>query len=296
MATSYSNKGPTMIKQNKGKDLHKVPKSKLPSGPFYVSKKYDGHYVQIRYDGELVQMWTSGGKKFCLTELSRYIRENFKDSFHIECEFNYSCEGLLGDRGLSAILTTYRTNYGKRKPNAGDAIKDIFRVLDRLDSSLTFKDRLDSIVKQFSGKSWFMIPHQYTVSTLDDCAKMALHWQGLGYEGAMVKDAKHRYQAGKRVNDIIKLKPRLTADLLCVGWNNGEQTGKYADSVGSLILRDSQGREVSAGSGLSDAQRSVDGDSYVGTVWEIEYERIDDTYIQPVIKYQRKDKTAEEID
>ena len=36
-----------MVKQNKGKDLHKVPQSKLSQGPYYVSKKYDGHYVQV---------------------------------------------------------------------------------------------------------------------------------------------------------------------------------------------------------------------------------------------------------
>ncbi len=66
--------------------------------------------------------------------------------------------------------------------------------------------------------------------------------------------------------------------------------------IGALLLEDSKGRVVSVGSGLSDDQRRVNSMYFVGRVIEIEYEQILDTYIQPIIKCIRADKTAEDID
>ena len=283
-----------MIKQNKGKDLHKVPKSRLVDGPYYVSKKFDGHYVQIQYKDGQVKMWTSGGKEFYLENLAIYIEENFTEDFHIECEFNYGCLGKLGDRGKSAKLTTYRTNLSKGIVTKGDSYKDLFTILDLLDVRYNFEKRLNNIVDMFYGDDWFRIPIHTRVYKLSTAQVLAESYIREGYEGAMLKAPGHVYQSGKRTNDIIKIKHRLTADLLCIGWKMG--TGKYEGMIGALELRDSEGRTVWAGSGLNDTDRAMDGNYYKGKVIEIEYERIDETYIQPIIKQIRLDKTAEEID
>ena len=136
-----------MIKQNKGKDLHKVPKSKLIDGPYILSKKYDGHYVQIKYDGQhKVQFWTSGGKEFYIAQMAYDIIRSGTPAFHIECEYNYDCEGKLGDRGKSAVTTTYRTMFEKGHNVQGDPHKDIFRVLDLLHlPEHSFEDRLTEL-------------------------------------------------------------------------------------------------------------------------------------------------------
>jgi len=283
-----------MVKQNKGKDLHKVPKSKLSQGPYFVSKKYDGHYVQVQKIGEDVRFHTSGGKEFYLTDMAEYIKEHFRGNFHIECEFNYNCGGRLGDRGKSAILTTYRTNYYKGLNTQGNSGKDIFRVLDLIGTDSHFSTRYQTIVEMFDGQEWFMIPKQILVENLETAQNLAKEYVKMGYEGAMLKTPRHVYTPGKRVNSIIKIKPRLTADLLCVGVTDG--TGKYENMIGSLVLRDSKGRIVKAGSGLSDEDRNQWSTWFVGIVYEIEYERIDDTYIQPIIKHRREDKTADDID
>ncbi len=283
-----------LVIQNKGKDLHKVPKSKLSDGPYYISKKYDGHYVQIKYSKGEVTMWTSGGKEFYLDSLGNYIKEKFSEDFHIECEYNYNCEGFLGDRGKSAILTRYRTRFEKGMLVVGHSKKDIFRVLDIVDSKDRFDERLNKIVDLFLGREWFMIPTQIIAPSLLACELTAKRWVSEGYEGGMLKAPDHIYQPGKRVNNIIKIKPRLTADLLCVAWKDG--TGKYANMIGALLLEDSKGRKTWAGSGLSDYQREMDPEYFVGQVVEIQYERIDDTYIQPIIKEIRNDKQADEID
>jgi len=284
-----------MVKQNKGKDLHKVPQSKLSQGPYYVSKKYDGHYVQVQKIGEDVRFHTSGGKEFYLVGMAEYIKKHFKGNFHIECEFNYNCKGLLGDRGKSAVLTTYRTAFNKNIPVMGNPFKDTFRILDLIGLDSHFSSRLQVIRELFFRHTeWFMLPTQILVENLETAQNLAKEYVKMGYEGAMLKTPRHVYTPGKRVNSIIKIKPRLTADLLCVGTNPG--TGKYEGLCGSLILQDKAGRTVSAGSGLSDADRNHTEMYYIGTVYEIEYERIDETYIQPIIKHRREDKTAEEID
>lgn len=288
-----------MIKQNKGKDLDKIAKSKLVDGPYYMSKKYDGHYVQLKYERttNTVQMWTSGGKEFYLYELADYIKSRSTASFHIECEFSYNCRGKLGDRGKSAILTTYRTNFEKGIPTPGDPERDIFRVLDIVDASVTFETRLRMLQDHFQLAEWFTVPTQLYVNTIQEAQELTQSWVKLGWEGSMLKSPKHIYQPGKRTNDIIKLKPRKTADLLCIGWEYGEADGKYHDCIGRLVLQDSKGRQCKAGSGLSDTERELsNADDFIGQVIEVEYERIDETYVQPIYKGVRNDKTSSDID
>lgn len=282
------------MKQNKGKDLHKVPKSKLKDTFYYTSIKYDGFYVQIKKEGSHITMTTSGGKEFYIAGLADYINRHFNFNFHIECEYNHNCEGMLGDRGLSAILTTYRTNFVKGIVTEGDPVKDTFRILDMLDMpNQQFRYRLGRIHAKFYAHDWFMIPNQVLVP-LAKAKWLAKTWKDMGYEGAMCKDQDHMYQPGKRTNDIIKIKPRLTADLVCIGTKPG--TGKYEDMIGSLELEDSEGRTVFVGSGLNDSERGMTSDWFIDCVYEIEYERIDTTYIQPIIKHRREDKSVEEID
>ncbi len=279
-----------MVKQNKGKDFSKIPISRVDSKvPYYASIKYDGHYVQIKYDAPYnVEFVTSGGKKFYLMNMAQSIMENFKESFHIECEYSRDCEGKLGDRGKSAILTTYRTNYAKDITNPGNKFKDNFRVLDRLDMpGIAFQYRLESIMKHFYSEEWFTVPAQQ-LCTLDEGIDLSKEYYKDGYEGVMLKAQNHIYQPGKRSNNIIKLKPRLTADLTVVDYQEG--TGKYEGMLGSLLFKDEDGILVWAGSGLSDSDRSGDSSRFIGRVYEIEYERIDKTYIQPIIKHRREDK------
>ncbi len=285
-----------MIKQNKGKDLAKVPKSRLIDGTYLISKKVDGHYTQIHYDGNEVQMFTSGGKPFYLEGLAKAIKHHCSEAFVIECEYNHSCAGLLGDRGKSAILTTYRTNFQKGIETYGDQCLDVFRVFDALHLSDTvFDERSKWITKRFYGVPYFQVPLQQYVYSLDEAQHIADEFVKDGYEGAMLKAVDHLYQPGKRSNNIIKLKPRLTADLLCIDWKPG--TGKYVGMIGALKLKDSEDRTVWVGSGLDDSMRQKSRlNDYMWSVFEIEYERIDETYIQPIIKFLRTDKTKEDID
>lgn len=282
-----------MIKQNKGKDLHKVAKSKLVDGPYFISKKHDGHYVQIYFTDGIVSFFTSGGNEFYLDELAEFIKRHFEKDFMIECEYNYDCEGFLGDRGKSAILTTYRTQYQHGNYVAGDPKKDIFRILDAPHLSGTFTNRHLWIYRNFKLLiGWFDVPVQMEVPDLDTANTIAKAWFDKGYEGGMLKSPDHIYQPGKRTNDIIKLKPRPTADLLCIGWDYGKEGLQWEHGIGSLKLQDSEGRICNPGSGLDAWERDPElfDQRFKGKIIEIEYERIDQTYVQPIYKRIRDDK------
>ena len=113
----------------------------------------------------------------------------------------------------------------------------------------------------------------------------------LGWEGVFAVHASHVYQPGRRVNTAVKIKARPTADLRCIQVLEGE--GKYAGMIGSLRLRDSEGREVDVGSGLSDADRDpANTVKFLAAIIEIKYEQILDTYIQPTFERIREDKNC----
>ncbi len=281
-----------MIKQNKGKDLHKIAKSKLIDRDYYASTKFDGFYVQIHYDHAFkrVKFFTSGGKPFKLAYMAAAIKLHCTESFKVECEYNHGCLGKLGDRGKSAMTTTYRTEFEKGIMSTGNGSVDIFRPFDLLDMPNTrFEDRLSRLIAIFYGfKKWFVVPTQEKVGSLAEAKALMEIKYSKGYEGIMLKSPDHIYQAGKRSNDIIKMKPRKTADLICRDWKEG--TGKYEGMTGSLLLEDENHIHVWVGSGMSDEMRSKNPEQYIGKVFEIGYESFKDTYIQPILKHIRRDK------
>ncbi len=75
-----------MIKQCKGKDLGKVPKSKLED-LFYLGVKYDGHYVQIHKVNDKVRFFTSGGKEFYHELAAEAVKALGQNNAILEAEF-----------------------------------------------------------------------------------------------------------------------------------------------------------------------------------------------------------------
>ncbi len=287
-----------MIPQTKGKDYKKLPTSytrNMNTKLFYTSTKYDGHYGQIHIHNDSVKFFTSGGKEFYVEPLGAELKKlNITIPTVFEYEYIHDTEGKLGDRGKAAKITTYRTEFSKGIVSVLDP-KARFMIHDIIRYEVPFKYRVENHLALLSDITQHM-PNlevvEYYLLNMKDSQEFADIMVKLGYEGAMCKEANQVFTPitrTKRVNDIIKLKPRLTVDLVCIGINSGE--GKYEGMIGSLILRDEDGIEVSVGSGLTDEQRRLPDDSFVGMIIEIEYERIDSTYIQPIFKWIREDKS-----
>jgi ATP-dependent DNA ligase len=286
-----------MFKQQKAKTYGK-DKIKDLTGQWYLSKKYDGHQVFIEKIGTAVNFYTSNHKQFNI-EAIREPLSHLEEDFVLIGEYLYDCDGKLGSRATSTKVTTFRTNFGKGLENSKELeekskimIFDCIPIRTEEQFNSSFRARIGYLQDLKLPKHLEVVSYQ--VVDIDTALGLVENWVTGGWEGGMLMQPNSPYLYGKRVHHAVKLKGRHTADLICVRTTNG--TGKYTGLIGSLVLMDKAGRTVSVGSGLCDITRGEPPEDFIGKVIEIQYERIDETYIQPVYIGTRADKTKEEID
>lgn len=289
------------FKPQKGKAFDKLPKKTLDTfnnTEYLVSTKYDGNQVFVVKLGHTVRFFTSDWKEFYNEVMALDLLTNTTEDFVVIGEFIYNSLGKLGDRKHSAILTTWRTNFKKDLPNINEhlgkiMVFDILYMPNNLVYSVPYITRLHQAHHALGETTYFSVI-EATKMTGSAASTFAKSLVKEGWEGCMLVEPDSTYHIGKRVNHVIKLKYRKTADLLCVGVEPGD--GKYSGMIGALLLTDSAGRFVSVGSGLDDGLRSLSPEHFINEVIEVEYEQIMDTYIQPTFVTIRYDKIAEEID
>lgn len=292
-----------MSKINKALDLNKLfidqkngkLLKKQLSFPLYAPIKYDGNYTVTEVlNGKIVHT-TSGGLNYKHTDDYGDIFKFCMDGYYLAERI--AKEGKLGQRRYCALT-------GPKKDQK--ATKHSYKVFGFVSvddyvkgvSKVRYPDMLAQLL--LSG-----VPHEHIVETplifsmaeLDDYLTNVVK---AGYEGVMAVSPNWCWKDTKSRNiDFCKYKKRPTVDLLCIGVEEGE--GKYEGMIGALVLRDSQGRIVSVGSGMSDEDRTME-DYFVGKVVEVFYEQIIHTYIQPTFgnEYEgvlvRHDKTEKDID
>lgn len=264
-----------MIPQCKGKDYQNLPKSLLydhSAEEWSYATKYDGHYVQIHKIGNSVSFYTSNGKPFYLANIATYLIENNSTDFILECEYIADTDGSLGSR-TKCSTGTFRANYTKNIETNTDHTFMVFNIVS---------GSIQSLPTQLQLVTWSPL------TSLDNCKTSATKLITAGMEGCMAKHISHTYNPGKRVNTLVKLKHRPTADLLCVGYTDGE--GEFNGGIGSLKLIDDNNIIVYVSSGLTMEQRFLPPETYINKIIEIQYEQIIDSYIQPVFIDVRTDK------
>ena len=265
--------------------------------PRQVSIKYDGrHTTIVKHPDMRVEYFSSGGKMFELLDDQVFGFEETPVGVYFAEMMGEGVEGRLGERTESGIQTTMFTNtrkgiFNKQKPT--------WRIFDYV----TIADYDTGICELPYIYRWSYLkdklPTQYLVYDMECLTKA--HWDMFhtkvvadGWEGTVSIDFDQKWIAStSRPFTQIKRKDRKDADLLCIGTTKG--TGKYVGMLGSLKLRDKSGRVVDVGSGLTDEQRQVEPDYYVGKVIEIVYEQMMDTYVQPIFVSVRDDKPKEDI-
>lgn len=286
-----------ICKINKALDLNKLffeqtqgklLKKKLVF-PVLGSIKYDGNYVVVLVENGNQTFITSGGLTYTHTdgggdcfkwaEPGAYIAERI------------SRNGILGDRNSCNL---------RGPKSAQTSTGHTYMVHDYLTleeyakgfSIHSYCDRMDTCSENIP------IGNLVTSQVLNNMSEVDSYFDAvtsMGFEGIMLKYYTWKWEDTKSRNiTMCKYKKRPTADLICIGVTPGE--GKYTGLIGSLILKDSKGRIVSVGSGLSDDDRSASETKFLGNVVEIEYEQIVDTYIQPTYIRIRLDKTIQGID
>ena len=287
----------TQFKPQKGKAYENLPAKTLATfndTEYLVSTKYDGNQIFITKLGNEVRLFTSDWKEFGLELIEDELRF-VSDDFVLIAEFMHGCEGKLGDRVNSAILTTYRTNYNKCVANVPiNQSKTNIKVFDALAikndkvvTNIKYSDRL-KYAKQLTEGLKYISTIEVNTMTGANAMRILGSQINSGWEGFMLVEANSIYHTGKRVNHSIKLKSRKTADLLCIGVEGGE--GKYTGMIGALVLQDKAGRICRVGSGLDNSMRALDMWHFKDAIIEIEYEQLMDTYIQPTFIRIRRDK------
>lgn len=76
----------------------------------------------------------------------------------------------------------------------------------------------------------------------------------LGREGIVLKERYSKYEAGRRIGSLLKIKEDFDADCIVIGLQEG--TGKYVGMLGALLVEDEDGYTHTV-SGMSDAERSL---------------------------------------
>lgn len=276
------------IKQCKGKDLDKVPVSKLDKGLYWASRKYDGNYVQIHKIRDEVIFFSSGGIRFYLEDVANEIvRLNPMSEFVLEAEYIADTDGMLGSRGKCST-TTFRTNTKKGIENRGHFDKH-FKVFDLLyykhdymrtaiyPSVQTFEERKSHFIAIHLPINMEFVEH--TLLDFDYVTARAENYVNKGGEGYVGVKAKHIQRPGKRVNDRIKFKFYPTVMMRVINATFG--TGQYHDVISSLLLSDDNGIRVNVGGVIIGELGITDENYFIGKDYKIEYESFKDTYIQP---------------
>lgn len=280
------------IPQYKGKALEKIPEKEIKEDGYYASLKYDGQMVQIAYDliNKKVFMWSSNGHPFYNQTLANHIIKNATNSFHVEAEYTGTSRGKLGDRGLSAKITTYRTEFAKGIMSEGnpDEHFNVFDILSYKNQDLRnspFSERhsyLAHLAYDFiaKGNLFGIITHlpQYNVYMGIRTAESMI--KKFGWEGIILTHQSHTIKSSGRSNLRIKIKETPTDYGIIVGYTPGTKERK--GTIGSLTIRDENGLEFSSGTGLNHEEWSLDPESIKGITVKFGYESIKDgNYQQP---------------
>jgi DNA ligase-1 len=242
--------------------------------PKLVQIKYDGVRIIAIKRGDNVKFRTRNGKEVNLPLFGELISKITGD-FILDGEMTLA-SGKTDDRTtVSGMINSamHGGNINQRKMvfNVFDAMT--LKHWERTDCPVGYEDRLKLVNVLVDDINSSMVTVALTLHAKD---RATLDYQydkviQQGYEGLILKDRNHLYTF-KRSKDWIKLKEVKTADLVCIGYIEGE--GKYEGQIGALTCKgEVEGKQivVNIGSGLTDADRACPPEAYLDKTIEIKY-------------------------
>lgn len=146
-------------------------------------------------------------------------------------------------------------------------------------------------------------------ANVDEVNALYVQARALGKEGVVIKQLEGELAKwkGKRGNGWLKIKDRETIDLKIVGAELGKPDGKYASTLGNLIVelperekREAEGKDITCavGTGITDEERDAfwaefQAGTLVGKIAELSFhERTPDGSLRhPVFERIRDDKS-----
>jgi len=248
--------------------------SDISTYPVLASTKYDGVRVIAIVENGLASLYTRNGK---LLEISSLIGE-----MQEKPEGVYDGE-LVAGNGKQNGRTKITGDINKvLKGSLTDISEYSYCIFDYISletwrnksKSRPYSLRLsESITKSFSG-GYARIVSQEVLNSDKEVQSLFNDLLKRGYEGLILRYPEDIYE-WKRTPRLIKKKAIHTATLICEDIDEG--SGKYSGMIGSLYcqgLVDNKAVEVFVGTGLSDFDRDLPPEEYVGKRIEVEYNDI----------------------
>lgn len=276
------------------------------TGKFYVTLKLDGNRCVAINDTDGVKFFSRKGQPI-------FGMKNLEEQFkNLPIGWVYDGELLLKNEDELPSDELFRmTQKVVRKD--GDKENLEFYVFDALPkqefmsgkSNLKYSQRRNSLNTTFSITDGlvdvFLLPVLYEGSDKQVITQLLSDVEKQGYEGLMVNSENGLYQT-KRVNDLQKVKSFKSADLVCLGIEEG--AGRLDGTLGKILV-EYKGGVTKVGTGFSDEDRKFfwnNPDEITGKIIEVKYfeESMDDKTKQvslrfPVFVTVRKDKGIEDV-
>jgi len=236
----------------------------------YASRKYDGYRcLAVIKDGDVTLYSRNGTVYENFPSVEQSLSEMFPVGYRV-------LDGEIMSDDFQAMQSTAFAN--KRGTTVGDVSYHVFDMIPweeweskefctkkserlcmlkygiSLDQLLLNQDDAEELTYPDNIK---LVEHTY-VSDLNELLEMEKTYIEEGYEGVMfVPDIP--YYLGKKTNKMIKLKTFKSQDVEIVGFNPGKSDGKYADTLGSFIVKQEDGQICNC---------NVRGDKFRDDIWK----------------------------
>ena len=234
----------------KVKNLSDVPSSKL-TWPMMMTEKIDGVYcIVIKYNDDVGIFSRTGERYTSMKHIESVMMRNLDEGEVVIFEAyepgkpqNIISGHCRDTKNQWTSIIPYCHQYMKLSEfieGVGTTTAaESYEILGRIVWN-TFMQRIES---------WNMYSLEQTMGFVREI------W-AKGGEGVVLRNPQGIFRAGKKTNDMIRIKRKITYDLEVLDVIEGRPGTKYVGMVGKLVLKFKDGKTVKVGSGLSDKQRS----------------------------------------
>lgn len=300
---------------------NKIWKGLIPEYPVQLCEPFDQKLVDKLHWPALAQLKCDGMRFNAIVENGKVTIRSRKgqvldlfgtlDVMFLELAGNdnlvFDGELLVVDNA-GALLPRKASNGVLNKAQKGtisqaEAKRVVFKLWDLIPlqdwkaefCAMPYETRFNELNKRAKAYADDIIVETHEAANLDEAQKVFQDYLASGMEGAILKDKTGPWEA-KRVKHQIKMKAELTADLECIGWQEGIK--KYKGKLGALKLQTRDSKLVTdCGSGLTDKQRdSLKKKDVLGKIVEVKYnakiQKEDGSWslFLPIFQFIRDDK------
>lgn len=188
---------------------HPIERVSTITGPLFVQRKYDGHRCLVARNGnEIVAYSRKGNVIPSIDHVIDNLRSIMPDGMVLDGELY--CDGVPLQTLSSWI-----------KRNQSESAKLKYHVYDQV-SNETFASRFRELEDFIVGMSSVELVATYPVEQISQAYTLFREFRNEGFEGAMLRRSITGYEAGKRSNQLIKIKERHDAEFEVVNIKAGK--------------------------------------------------------------------------